>query len=120
MCNIAIHYKNTNYRISGIEMRNPVGLAPAFSNPCTKSTRIILNILAAIASVFYAFIVRGYNIADGLNNGELFLQIGIIVGIIAGIFTVANLLAAVLKKIPFLGKKVLISADLLIMRFIEV
>jgi peptide/nickel transport system permease protein len=82
--------------------------------------RIILNILAAIASVFYAFIVRGYNIADGLNNGELFLQIDIIVGIIAGIFTVANLLAAVLKKIPFLGKKVLISADLLIMRFIEV
>jgi len=82
--------------------------------------RIILNILAFILSIFYAFIVRGYDIADGLNKGQLFLQIGITVGIITAIFVGANLLASILKKIPFLGKKTLVAADLLIMRFIEV
>jgi peptide/nickel transport system permease protein len=82
--------------------------------------RIFLNFTAFFLAIFYAFSVRGYAIADGLNNGELFLQLGITVGIIAGIFVVANLLASLLKKIPFLGKKVLVAADLLIMRFIEV
>lgn len=82
--------------------------------------RLILNFLAFFLAIFYAFVVRGYDLADGLNKGQLFSQIGITLGIIIGIFVVANLLSSILKKIPFLGKKTLVAADLLIMRFIEV
>jgi peptide/nickel transport system permease protein len=82
--------------------------------------RIILNILALFVAFFFAFIVRGYSLADGINSSGLLVESGKTLGIFGLIFGVANLLVIPLKKIGFLGKRVLISLDLLIMRFIEI
>lgn len=82
--------------------------------------RIWLNLLALFLAFFYAFIVRGYSMADGINKSGLFVELGKTFGLIALIFAAANLLVIPLKKIGFFGKKVTVAVDLLIMRFIEV
>lgn len=82
--------------------------------------RLLLNILALIASVFYIFMVRGYVLADALSQGRLFQEVLVSFGILIGLLGVANLLAIPLKKLPFLGKRVNVAMDILIMRFIEV
>jgi len=82
--------------------------------------RIILNVLAAIFSVFYSFVVRGYAFGDALGEGRLFGQLAVTFGIFAGIFALANLLVIPLKKIPALGRRVVVTLDILIMRLIEV
>jgi peptide/nickel transport system permease protein len=78
--------------------------------------RIILNILAFILFLFYGFIVRGY----ALTEGDFLAQLGITAGLLVGIFAVANILVIPLKRIPFLGKKVKVAMDILVMRFIEI
>lgn len=82
--------------------------------------RILLNLLALFIAFFYAFIVRGYTMADGINKTGLAMEALKTLGIFAAAFGLANLIAIPLKKIAFLGKRVTIGLDLLIMRFIEV
>lgn len=82
--------------------------------------RMIMNILAFIFSIFYAFVVRGYTFGDALGEGALFGQLGITLGIFIAIFGLANLLVIPLKKIPILGRRVVVTLDILIMRLIEV
>lgn len=82
--------------------------------------RILLNILAFIAFIFYGFIIRSYAFADGIKEGGIMGQLGMTFLIFLGIFTAANIIAIPLKKIGFLGKKVTIAMDILVMRFIEI
>ena len=82
--------------------------------------RLLLNLLALIAALFYIFMVRGYVLADALSQGRLFQEVLVSFGILIGLLAVANVLAIPLKKIPLLGKRVNVAMDILIMRFIEV
>lgn len=82
--------------------------------------RIVLNILAFIAFIFYGFIVRGYALADSVGKGYLMRETLITTGLLVGFFAIANILAIPLKRIPFLGKKVRVAMDILIMRLIEI
>ncbi len=82
--------------------------------------RILLNIIAFVLAVFFAFISNGYLISDMIGDGHLFEAILIILGCFISVLALANLLTIPLQKIPFLGKKVNVALDIIIMRLIEV
>jgi peptide/nickel transport system permease protein len=82
--------------------------------------RIWLNLLGFMAFIFYGFIVRGYSLADGLNGGHAFREMGITLGLFILFMGLANLLTIPLKRIPFLGTKKVIAMDILVMRLIEI
>lgn len=82
--------------------------------------RIALNILAFILAIFFAFISNGYIVADMIGGGKLLSGLGVILAWFLGMFTLANLIASPLKKIPILGKKVTVALDIIVMRFIEI
>lgn len=77
--------------------------------------RLVLNLLGLFFAVFYGFTVRSYAFVEGKFGAELFKSLGIFVGILLFV----NVLASISKKISFLGKKITIPADMLVMRFIE-
>jgi peptide/nickel transport system permease protein len=81
---------------------------------------VLLNVVAIIAAFFYTFVVNGYTISDAIGEGELLGAMGAFLFYLAFALTVANVLAFPLKKLPFLGKRVRIPLDVLVMRFIEV
>ncbi len=99
-------------------------LAGYFGDSGLRMSRIRfwLNILFFFIAIFYAFSARSYAISDALGTsiisfvGQLFISLGIFVVIML----FANLLAALLKRIPFLGKRVSVPLDLGISRLIEV
>lgn len=79
--------------------------------------RIILTMMGIITGIFYGFITRNYTISEAENMGW-----EIIVGIFI-LFTIVlifNVLASLLKRLAFLGKKITVPADLLVMRSIEI
>lgn len=78
--------------------------------------RLILNAIGLILGIFYGFIVRSYQFSEGNFGAEIFKSVGILLGLLF----LFNLIANGLKRIPILGKKVTIPADILVMRFIEV
>lgn len=84
--------------------------------------RFWLSILALLLGFYYAFGVRSYNLSKALNSGlgGFFVQFIISLLILIGIFALFNLLATVLKKIPFLAKKVNVPVDIMVSRLIEV
>jgi len=84
--------------------------------------RLWLNLLFLMLAVYYAFMVRSYILADSLSVsiGGFFVQLLISLFIFVFIMGIANLLAVVLKKIPFFAKQVSIPMDILISRLIEV
>lgn len=82
--------------------------------------RIALNIVAFVVFVFYGFIIRSYAFSDGIKEGSILGQLGTTILIFFGLFGLANLLVMPLKLLKFLGKKVSIPMDILVMRFIEI
>ncbi len=83
--------------------------------------RLILNLIGIVLGVFYAFIARGYALGEGAAEGGGFMmQLLLSFGILFGMMILVNLLASGLKRLPGLGKRVNIAADLLVMRLIEV
>ncbi len=81
--------------------------------------RVIMNILGLVLGVFYGFVVRGYAIADGLADGNILpLFTGFFIMFLCMI--IANVFAYALKFIPWIGDRVTIAMDILVMRFIEV
>ena len=82
--------------------------------------RIVLNVLAFILAIFFAFISNGYVIADLIGEGSLFSAIFIILAWFVAMIGLANILTIPFKKIPFLAKKVTVALDIIVMRFIEV
>ena len=78
--------------------------------------RFWLNILAFVLGLFYAFSARSYAFEVGTFAVELIKSLGILILF----FLVANLLASGLKRIKILGQKMVIPADMIIMRLIEI
>jgi len=99
-------------------------LAGYFGDTGLRMSRIRfwLNVVFFFIALFYAFGARSYILSDAIGVsifgfiGQLLLSFLIFFGILG----VVNLLASVLKKIPFLGKKVNVPMDLAISRIIEV
>lgn len=93
-------------------------IAGYFGDDRLKMSRIqlILNVIGLIVGVFYGFTVRRYAYTEGDFGTTLLKSLLIIIGVLL----VSNLLALVLKRLPWLGKRVTIPADILIMRLIEI
>lgn len=80
------------------------------------------NLLFLFFAFFYAFGVRSYDITDALGKslGSGLFQLFISLLIFLGVIGIGNLLVIPLKKVTFLGKRVSVPFDLIIMRIIEV
>lgn len=100
------------------------GLAGFYGDDQFKMSRArtLMNILFFPLAFFYGFYVRSYIIGDAAAEGfgGVVLQIGISFIIFLAIMLIGNLLAYVLKFIPFLKKKMTIPLDILVTRVIEV
>ena len=93
-------------------------IAGYFGDNRLKMSRIrfYLNILALIIGYFYAFSTRTYAFIEGPFVYQFLKSL-----LIFSVFMVAaNLLATALKRIPALGKSMVIPADMIIMRIIEI
>ncbi len=82
--------------------------------------RLFLNIIGFVFAIFYAFSTRSAAFATASQEGGLFGTLFTSLLIFLVIMLLFNLVASLLKKIPFLGKKVTIAVDILVMRFIEI
>lgn len=93
-------------------------LAGFFGDDRLRLSRIVLflNLLGLVAGLFYGFVVRGYNIAEGTFGLEILKSLGILALCLA----VANLLAFPLRRLAWLGATVRLPIDLLVMRSIEI
>ncbi|HSY77708.1 MAG TPA: hypothetical protein VK890_12660, partial [Bacteroidia bacterium] len=84
--------------------------------------RVILNVLFLFFAWFYAFQVRSYAMSDALAEGftGFVFQIVLSIIIFLGVMAIPNILAVGFKKIPYLGAKISVPVDIIIMRVIEV
>lgn len=82
--------------------------------------KLILNALGLFLAFFYAFLARSYALSSAAKAGNLVGQILLSLAIFSGIMLLFNLLANLLKRFSFLGKRITLATDILIMRFIEV
>jgi peptide/nickel transport system permease protein len=84
--------------------------------------RVLMNLLFFPFAYFYGFFVRSYAIGDAAAEGfgSMLWQLGLSGLLFLLIMAVANGLAMLLKFVPFLRKKMLIPADLILTRAIEI
>lgn len=82
--------------------------------------RLLLSFLGLLAGIFYGFIARSFAISQGVQEGKAVWQLALGILIVIASIALGNLLATPLRRVPILGKKVNIAADILVMRFIEV
>ncbi|MCS6818663.1 MAG: ABC transporter permease, partial [Chitinophagales bacterium] len=84
--------------------------------------RLFLNILFLFFAWFYAFHVRGYTMEVALAEGfgNFVFQFLISLAIFSAIMAIPNMLALLLKRIPWFAVKVTIPVDILISRAIEI
>ena len=84
--------------------------------------RVILNVLFLFFAWFYAFQVRSYAMSDALADGFVpyVIQWLISIFLFLAIMAVPNLLAIAFKKVPYLGFRIAVPVDIIIMRAIEV
>ena len=84
--------------------------------------RFILNVLFFIPALFYGFGSRTYILQDAIaiSLSKFLFELLISIAIILIIMTVANMIAGVLKKIPFFARKINLAMDIIISRLIEV
>ena len=78
--------------------------------------RLLLNLLGLVLGFFYAFSARSYALQEGPLGWQLLLSLLILVLVLVA----ANLLAAVLGRLPWLSTPLTVPLDLIIMRLIEV
>lgn len=99
-------------------------LAGFFGDENFKMSRIRLwlNIIFFFIALFYAFGVRSYALSDALSESlaKFLLQLVLSVVIFLAIIAAANLLATLLKRIPYLSKQVSFPLDMVISRGIEI
>lgn len=84
--------------------------------------RLIMNIIFLFFAFFYGFGTRSYILGDalGVSFGKFFIELLFSFVIMAFILTIGNLLAILLKAIPFFRTKVNIAVDIMVSRLIEV
>jgi peptide/nickel transport system permease protein len=84
--------------------------------------RFWLSLFGLFLGMYYAFSVRSYYLSKSLAEGmggflvQLLFSLFLLIGIIA----LCNVLAVLLKRIPFFGKKVNVPVDIMVSRLIEV
>jgi peptide/nickel transport system permease protein len=78
--------------------------------------RLILNLIGVLLGIFYGFIVRSYQLAEGNFGTEIFKSLGIFILIML----VVNGIDFAFKKLNILQQKITIPADLLVMRSVEI
>lgn len=78
--------------------------------------RLWLNLLGLPLAYFYGFGSRSF----ALQEGPLFTELLISLGIILAIFALLNAIANLLKRVPVLAKEARIPLDLIVMRLIEI
>jgi len=79
-------------------------------------SRLFFNIIGFFAAIFYGLITRTYALTEGTFVLEIFKSLGIMLGIML----VANVLASVFKRLPFLSHRITLAMDIIVMRLIEV
>jgi len=84
--------------------------------------RIFMNIFGFLFGLFYAFGSRSYILTDALGDsiGAFMGQLLISIGIFAIIMIVANVIAYLLKLIPWVKDRVAFPMDLVVSRLIEI
>lgn len=84
--------------------------------------RVWLNLIFLYFAFFYAFSTRSYIMGDALalSFGGFVVQLVWSLLIFSGIMLVPNLLAALLKKIPYFKHQLELPVDIIISRFIEI
>ena len=78
--------------------------------------KLLMNIIAFLFAIFFAFIARQYIISEGNTLLELLKSLLIFILV----FVLFNLLAKLFEIIPFLKNEVKVPLDILVMRLIEV
>lgn len=78
--------------------------------------RIILNSVAFLLSIHFAFIARSY----ALTEGSLIVELGKSIGIVLLLFVCFNFFATWLERLPFLSKLITVPIDMIVMRMVEV
>ncbi len=93
-------------------------LAGFFGDERLRVSRIglILQVVALMLGIFYGFIVRQYAIAQGAFGWEVLKSLGLVLGFLLAGYA----LAIPLRRLPVLGRPVVLPMDLLVMRAIEV
>jgi peptide/nickel transport system permease protein len=79
-------------------------------------SRLLWNLLGFGAAIFYGFSARAYALSEGPLGRELVKSLAIMLAILL----LANLLAVLFKRLPWLGKKVRLPLDIIVMRLIEI
>jgi len=97
-------------------------LAGYFGDNKLQSTRGSFGtmVIGIIVAYFYAFMLRGFDLADGLTNSNFFSEISISLFIFIITCVIFFYLGKLIGKIPFLNKKVYIPVDSIISRVIEI
>ena len=84
--------------------------------------RFWLSIIFGILGLYYAFGLRSYHISTALSESipQFLIQILLSILIFIAFFGLGNVLANLLKKNAYLGKKVDVPVDIIISRLIEI
>ncbi len=77
--------------------------------------QLLLNLLGLGLGLFYAFSARSYVLQEGSLGWQLLLSFLILMLVMV----VANLLATSLNRLPWLGDRISVPLDLIVMRLIE-
>ena len=87
-----------------------------------RITSLIVYIIGFIAALFYAFGTRSYTLSDAIGEsfGDFVIELFISFLIFGAIMFVFKLISSLMKKLPFFTKEIVIPADILISRLIEV
>ena len=82
--------------------------------------RILLNLIGIYFGVFYGFLSRKYQFKLLVEDGKLLTGLFIALTIFFAIILVVNLLASLLERLPWLGKRHRFPMDGMVMRTVEV
>ena len=97
-------------------------MAGYFGDERLKMPRIgiLLNILGLFGFIFFAFVIRGYQMGDNIGNGYMFYEMIFNFGLFFVVIISVNLLASLFKNVPWVGTPVTIPIDIIVMRMIEI
>jgi len=82
----------------------------------SKAT-VLMNLIGLVFAIYYAFMVRSYAL---LHGESLLWELAKSILVFAFVLLLFNLLAKLLKTIPWLKEKTTLAADLIVMRLIEI
>ena len=84
--------------------------------------RLLMIVVFLFLAFFYGFGARSYILGDaiGVSFGKFLTELLLSVAIMVIIITIGNLIASLLKFIPFLKRKIDIPIDIIVSRMVEI